>query len=278
MSTHQRESLPWPLLIGLVAVTILALVVAVASSGSFPASDLAQVTASLPPPASDTSAPQATPPEPPPTGTPVFTDVPTATDVPTPDDQATENYVATVLAHKQDVFATWQQFLTQNPLPTEVPWPTHLSENPNGENLLGKYGYVIENGWGGNVNGINTSIYAGTHQDNLAQGLLYVFLFIPENLLEQDFLTPLQAGSVHIVSAENYRLTLLSTDGTTFYFDIPGLRYVDSLTEIVPTITPYLSETPGATWTPGPTQTPVATCTPGPTPTGWPGQFLLLPC
>jgi len=131
---------------------------------------------------------------------------------------------------------------------------------------------VVENGWGGSVNGINMSIYAGAHQENPAQGLLHVFVFMPEYPLEQDFLTPLQAGSVHIVSAANYRLTLIATDGTTFYFDVPGLTYVDSLTEVVPTITPYMSETPGATWMPAPTQTPWPTCTPGPTPT-----FSLIP-
>jgi hypothetical protein len=143
-----------------------------------------------------------------------------------------------------------------------------ISEGQNP--ILAKEGYVIENGWGGSVDGINMSIYAGVHQGDLAQGLLHVIVFNPEHPLEQDFLTPLQAGSVHIVSDENYRLTLLSTDGTTFYFDIPGLRYADSLTEVVPTITPYMTETPSATWTPGPTQTPWPTCTPGPTPTFFP--------
>jgi len=265
VNTQRSDPAIWPLLIGLGAVVIFTLVIVVTSDNRMPASRLAQVTASFPPLASATPVP--TPSNTPTSATATRTEEPTATDIPTPDEQATEHYVATVLAHKQDVFATWQQFLIQNSLPTEAPWPTHLSENPNGENLLSKYGYVIENGWGGNVNGINMSIYAGTHQDNLAQGLLHVFLFIPENLLEQDFLTPLQAGSVHIVSAENYRLTLVSTDGTTFYFDLPGLQFVDLLTEIVPTITPYMTEMPSATWTPGPTQTPIQTCTPGPTPT-----------
>lgn len=256
MNTRWTNLSLWPLLIGLVVVLVFVLVITVVSNSDTPASSLAQATVSLPPP---------TPPTTPATGTPVPTDAPTPTDVPTPDEQATWDFIATDEAWGQILRITADYLGSQ--IPTQEARPTNITDHIQVKAHLGKYGYAIENAWFGNVNGNNLSIYAGAHEENLAQGLLHVMVFIPEHLFEQDFLTPFQTGSVHIVSAENYRLTLISTDGTTFYFDIPGLQYVDSLTEIVPTITPYMTETPSATWTPGPTQTPIQTCTPGPTPT-----------
>jgi len=244
----------WPMLIGLSTTVVFGLVIAALSNSSTPANGLAQATMSLPPP---------TPPVTPATGTPLPTDAPTATDVPTPDEQATWDFIATDDAWGQILRITATYLGSQ--IPTRAIWTPEIFAGTN--EILAKEGYVIENGWSGSVDGVNISIYAGTHQANPAQGLLYVIYRIPMHQIEQDFPTPLQAGAVHIVSDENYRLTLLSTDGTTFYFDIPGLRYADSLTEVVPTITPYMTETPSATWTPGPTSTPWPTCTPGPTPT-----------
>ncbi|HLY27041.1 MAG TPA: hypothetical protein VKQ72_11925 [Aggregatilineales bacterium] len=73
----------------------------------------------------------------------------------------------------------------------------------------------------------------------------------------KQYATPGRHGSVRITGEHNNRLTLLSTDGNTFYFDVPGLQFVPSLTEVVPTITPP------------PTYTPVMPNTP-PAPTGYP--------
>jgi hypothetical protein len=74
---------------------------------------------------------------------------------------------------------------------------------------------------------------------------------------------------VRVVSEQNNRLTLVSTDGTTYYFDVPARRFVDSLNEVVP------SATPPNTFTPFPTlhviwsSTPVPpTYNPYPAPTG----------
>jgi hypothetical protein len=225
---------------------------------------------------SETPGPPATPTEPLSTSTPLPTDPPTATDVPTPDEQATWDYIATDDAWKQIVGIT-AAYLATN-LPTATAGPTGIYDNQYVKAYLSKYGFDVENAWFGLVNSNHVSVFAGAPHDNPAQGTLRVYLDLPEGLHEQDYPTPISAGTVRVVAEQNNRLTLISTDGTTFYFDVPGLQFVDSLTEIVPTITPYVSETPGATWTPGPTQTPVATCTPGPTPTGWPGQFLPPPC
>jgi hypothetical protein len=265
----------WSLLIGLGAVVIFTLMIAAMSDGRTPASSLAQVTASLPPSVSDTPAP--TPPNTPTSATPMPTEEPTPTDVPTPDEQATDNYIATVIAERQIILTT-AAYLATTTLSTPVVGPTGIYDNQYVKAYLGKYGFDVENMWFGYVNGHHTNVYAGAPHEDPNQGMLRVYLDLPEGLFKQDYPAPLAAGAVRVVAEQNNRLTLISTDGTTFYFDVPGLQFVDSLTEIVPTITPYVSETPSATWTPGPTQTPVATCTPGPTPTGWPGQFLPPPC
>jgi len=54
----------------------------------------------------------------------------------------------------------------------------------------------------------------------------------------KEFLTPTQSGPISITRAVVERLILQSTDGTTFYFDVPSRQYVASLTSAVPTVTP----------------------------------------
>lgn len=143
---------------------------------------------------------------------------------------------------------------------------TSISDEFRVKVIVEKIGYVIENVWFGLRDGEKINVYAGIHSTDPAQGLVHVFRF--NGGTETDYLTPIKAGSVHIVKGQNDRLVLLSTDGTTFYFDVPTLQFVNSLTGIAPTYTP----TAVATLTPtrGPTYTPLPTCTPGPTPTANP--------
>jgi hypothetical protein len=60
----------------------------------------------------------------------------------------------------------------------------------------------------------------------------------------KEFLTPMQSGSTSITGAVGERLTLQSTNGTTFYFDVPLRQFVPSLTwtptpgPISPIVTP----------------------------------------
>ena len=49
---------------------------------------------------------------------------------------------------------------------------------------------------------------------------------------------PAQTGELTITGAVGERLILTSEQGQIFYFDVPALRFVDSLEEIVPTATP----------------------------------------
>jgi hypothetical protein len=49
---------------------------------------------------------------------------------------------------------------------------------------------------------------------------------------------------VRVVSEQDNRLTLVTTDGTTYYFDVPARRFVVSLAEAVPSATPPPTYTP----------------------------------
>jgi hypothetical protein len=55
--------------------------------------------------------------------------------------------------------------------------------------------------------------------------------------------SPVPAGKLIITGAVGERLILTSEHGQTFYFDVPALRFVDSLEEIVPTATPPSTDT-----------------------------------
>jgi hypothetical protein len=54
--------------------------------------------------------------------------------------------------------------------------------------------------------------------------------------------SPVQAGELTITGAFGERLILTSEQGQTFYFDVPSLRFVDSMEEIVATATPLPTE------------------------------------
>jgi hypothetical protein len=77
-----------------------------------------------------------------------------------------------------------------------------------------------------------------------------------------EYLTPQATGSLHITDASGARLVLESSNGTTFYFDVPSRQYVDSLNAPPP---------PTVTEPPDPTSIPTfAPPTQGPMPTAYP--------
>ncbi len=247
----------WPLVVGLVAVLVFGLLLAQgtqnsASTGVNPVplvtllpsppaveAPLATVTELPTLPATETSQPQATP-------TPL----------------ETEADIGAILTQKWIVYATWEQYLTANPIVQGTP-PTGILEEGGADFYYPTYDVIIYNKWQDvvNENGEWGLVYAGSMYTDPTQGLV----LIPSQPV-QIYLTPIKAGSVRIVAVQNLRLTLISENGTTFYFDVPGRRFVDSLTEVAPTVTPYLSSTPTPTETPAPTVTLAPTCTPGPTP------------
>jgi hypothetical protein len=127
-------------------------------------------------------------------------------------------------------------------------------------------GLTTQNAWSGFLDGNRVDLYASALLDDPSQGAIYLFVTIPNSGFMGLILTPTKHGGVRVVSEQNNRLTMISTDGTTYYFDVPARRFVNSLTEVV------LSATPPATRTPFPPlptpATSLSTPNPYPAPTG----------
>lgn len=120
-----------------------------------------------------------------------------------------------------------------------------------------------QNAYGGFNNGYRYALYAGALQSDLDQGVVALITNLPDGKRFEQLLTPSKHGALHVVSEQNNRLTLLAADSETFYFDVPARRFVASLTEVVPTATPYPTHPPHALLT----GTPVPTPNPYPMPT-----------
>ena len=132
------------------------------------------------------------------------------------------------------------------------------------------HGFAVTNGWdeieqGGTV---MTQVTGGAEWASEAeagsvagpQGLVVVDVWqiAPDRLsdsvvYQQTFDTPGASGEVTITGAQGERLILQSTDGTTFYFDVPTRQFVPSLAATVTAPPP----------TTGPVS-PLATATPVP--------------
>lgn len=90
------------------------------------------------------------------------------------------------------------------------------------------------------------TVWPGQLTESPTQGILWVQIAPYGRFYQDRFVipSPIPAGRLSITGAMGERLILHSEQGQTFYFDVPGLRFVDSLEEKIPTITP-LPETPG---------------------------------
>jgi hypothetical protein len=118
----------------------------------------------------------------------------------------------------------------------------------------------IENTWDCGINGQNYVVYAGAAGGiDPNQGVIEV------RVMNQNFtrmkwsqhLTPTKSGPVRIQSWVGTRLTLTTKGGDTLYFDVAAQRFVSSLTEVVPTLTPLPNDYP--TLAPSFMTNPVAT-------------------
>jgi hypothetical protein len=185
--------------------------------------------------------------------------------------QETEVYVATLLAAREAAGAT-ASYLETLLASTPLIIPTGILEGGWDVFRYPNEDVIILNMWRGILSGAGewANIYAGSMYTDPAQGLVLVMADGPV----QTYLTPIKAGALRIMDVQNLHLGLLSDNGTTFYFDILGQSFVDSLTEVAPTVTPYRSSTPTPTETMGPSSTPAPTCTPGPTPATAPPEDL----
>jgi hypothetical protein len=97
--------------------------------------------------------------------------------------------------------------------------------------------YIITNGWQELIDENYVTVFAGALTSNRKQGVLIVEMESPFRF--RQYITPDQSGEIKISSAKGFRLVLVSSNNKTYYFDVPAQRFVNSLDEIVPTITPF---------------------------------------
>jgi hypothetical protein len=154
-----------------------------------------------------------------------------------------ETFAETYVAEVTLKFAMRETYQAYTPLPT-APFtypPTGTLDDPYvraSAKMLAIYGL---NGWRGLWDRKVVGVYAGALSEGSDQGIIDVWFDSGE---VGKFPTPTKHGGVRVVSEHNNRLTLVSTDGTTYYFDIPSLSYVSSLTVFAPSITPVPTRTP----------------------------------
>lgn len=170
-----------------------------------------------------------------------------------------------------------KEALTLTPFPTGTIWSAPLSTSTPGsweltplpvtpagdgaiiDQISPKLSQLLNiniiNKWYAQVGDRQFNVFAGSNYDDPAQGMVYVTIFTADGRDLPDggyYPTATRSGAVRIVGAQGLRLILLSTEGETFYFDVPGQQFTASLTESVPTVTPwpirpYLSPTPAFT-------------------------------
>ena len=132
------------------------------------------------------------------------------------------------------------------PMPEQINGP---SGTPAGAGILTEFGsprafYMDQfrghgHAWFQRVGHLDIAVYAGYDTEDPDQGVVIVTRFGPNGLIDESWNdTPTKSGSVRIVDAVDERLIFSSEGGETFYFDVPGDQFTDSLNEIVPTITP----------------------------------------
>lgn len=168
---------------------------------------------------------------------------------------AEQTHVAATLGAVKAADAT--QFfldLTRSPEATlaVTPYPTGTQEGPYIRASGKMLGLAVTNAWFGYVDGNPVSVWASADPLDPERGYLEVLWSWPDRSYDGRFSTPSRHGPVRIIAERHNRLTLSAEDGTLYYFDIPGLQFVDGLDGIVPTALPPPSVTP---WTPRPFET-----------------------
>ncbi|MDW8325264.1 MAG: hypothetical protein RMK99_01755 [Anaerolineales bacterium] len=123
--------------------------------------------------------------------------------------------------------------------------PTGIYDTEQAKATGYKYwGFKVENYWFGLVNGNIVTVFAGAPVSDPQQGKLHVNIVMPNRLFDGEFATPEKNGALRVIAESNNRLTLMTTNGTTYYFDVPAMRFVSSLEEVVSTATPLPTYTP----------------------------------
>ena len=94
------------------------------------------------------------------------------------------------------------------------------------------------NAWQEKIGDSWVHVTAGIFTKEPSQGVLYVDFYGGPSHIGKFVPMPTKDGAVRIVDAIDYRLTLETEGGSKYYYDVPGLSFVSSLDEVVPTITP----------------------------------------
>lgn len=128
--------------------------------------------------------------------------------------------------------------------PTPIGSPAGLGvilDSSKVENFMFKEPFRVRNAW------MKSDLYvlAGAYLEDAMAGM--VLVTTSDGYPREYFSSPIKSGALTIVDAQGERLILTSTTGITFYFDIPGRKFVSSLTETIPTATPLPTLTPQPT-------------------------------
>jgi hypothetical protein len=159
---------------------------------------------------------------------------------------------------------------TPSPIPSITPFPPGTVE---GDVYLRassrKLGVVTQNAWVGLVNGNEVDVYAGASRDDPQQGIVRITVSVIRGGISELIKTPTKHGAVRVVSEHHNLLTLVSADGTTYYFSVPARRFIASPSEVVPRATLPATKTlpPPPPTLGGPTPLPPS-YNPYPAPTG----------
>lgn len=81
------------------------------------------------------------------------------------------------------------------------------------------------NAWGATLDGVPITVWAGSVGGDIPQGAVLVTEQYPPRAVDL-YPTPIRAGELRIVDVEGDQVQLVSTDGTSFTFDISERAYI----------------------------------------------------
>lgn len=120
-------------------------------------------------------------------------------------------------------------FVAQGPPPytTPAPWPSGIIQS--GQAPFPAAEYTFLNQWQAVRGGVHVQVYAGSSPGDPSQGLVVLritSLDLHTSRAAGPYLTSVKAGPVRITAAKGARLTLTSTSGAIFIFDVGSRTYV----------------------------------------------------
>jgi hypothetical protein len=111
--------------------------------------------------------------------------------------------------------------------------------------------FLAENGWQEKIGETWVMVVAGTLTKDPQQGVIRTTAYSGSRHYGGQFFTPSKDGTLRIVDAQGFRLVLMAENGNRYYFDVPGMRFVADLEEVVPAVN-LLPELAAPTTTPNP--------------------------